>query len=266
MSEPTLYDSKMPVKRGEKQDSEESPTSSRTALVTGGATRLGRAISRSLADNGYSIGLHYHGSEHEALAVRDWIRSEGVNCGLFQADLRNASEAEQLLPAVQKSLGPVDLLVNSASGFGGGDLRTISSEVWSAELDLNLRAPFLLSQSFLQTLGKGHSGQIINILDARLRRPEGSHLAYRVAKAGLLHLTRCLAKDLAPHIRVNGIAPGALMAPAGESPEDFSERLGAVVPLGLVGGPSSLTRAINYLLSEPFLTGQILYLDGGQYL
>ena len=236
------------------------------ALVTGGAVRLGREVSRSLAASGYRLAIHYHSSETAAESLIGELESQGMEATAFAADLTQEGDCECLIDRVVAQCGPVQILVNSAALFEKGSLHDTESGAWALQMQLNLRAPFLLTRHFAAQLPDDLSGSVLNILDARLRRPAGDYLVYRLTKAALLHLTECLAIELAPRIRVNGLAPGAILPHAGESRKEMQLRLAMEVPLPLEGGAQAIGRCAVELLTNPFLTGQITYLDGGQFL
>src|SRR6185503_11126522 len=163
-------------------------------------------------------------------------------------------------------LGGLDVLVNSAAVFLPADLAGTTLEVWERQMALNLRAPFLLSQAFAGALPAGGSGKIVNVTDARTRRPGTDHLAYRVSKAGLQHLTELLALSLAPRITVNAVAPGAMLAPCDGDESALLRRVASAVPLRRAGGDQPVADAVLYLLREDFATGVVLPVDGGEYL
>ena len=238
----------------------------RKALVTGGAVRLGRAIALGLAGAGCDVAIQYRGSESEAREVLAAVTRSGVRGDALQADLARPDECAQVVSAAREALGGLDVLVNSAAIFLPGDLRTTSLEDWDRQLALDLRAPFLLVQAFVAGLAAGARASIVNVTDARVRRPGSGHLAYRVAKAGLAHLTELLALELAPAITVNAVAPGAMLAPPGEAPGAFEERVVAAVPLRRAGGVEPVADAVLFLLRQDFVTGAVLPVDGGEYL
>lgn len=238
----------------------------RKALVTGGAVRLGRAISLALAEAGCDVALHHWRSQAAVAEVERAIAATGRRAVPLRADLGDPRECAGLVADARAELRGLDLLVNGAAIFLPGDLLTTSLADWDAQLALDLRAPFLLSQAFVASLGPTGSGKIVNVTDARVRHPGRGHLAYRVAKAGLTHLTEVLALELGPRVTVNAVAPGAMLPPPGEGEEAFARRVATSVPLARAGGAEPVAAAVLYLLREDFVTGVVLPVDGGEYL
>jgi len=233
------------------------------ALVTGAARRLGEAFARALAATGCDVGLHYATTPADALAA-ELSGSHGIRTVSLQADLADPQAAASLVDRAVEALGAIDLLVNSASifeptAFAGTDLDT-----WHRHLAVNLTAPFLLSQAFAR-LRAGRPGAIVNLLDWRALRPGADHFAYTISKAGLAAMTSSLAQALAPSIRVNGLALGAILPPPGAS--DADDAPAAAAPLARWGTLRETTDALLFLLAGPdFITGEILHLDGGRHL
>lgn len=240
--------------------------SGRKALVTGGAVRLGRGIALALAGAGCDVSIHYRSSESEAREVLAAIAQHGVRGAALEGDLTRPDDCARVVGAAREALGGLDVLVNSAATFLAGDLRTTSLEDWDRQLALDLRAPFLLARAFVGGLPPRARASIVNVTDARVRRPAGGHLAYRVAKAGLTHLTELLAVELAPEVTVNAVAPGAMLPPPGEAAAAFERRVVSVVPLGRAGGAEPVADAVLFLLRQDFVTGAVLPVDGGEYL
>jgi pteridine reductase len=238
------------------------PLSGRTALVTGGAIRLGRAIALGLAARGADIALHYHSSEDAAQAAREEIRSLGRQCALIQADLSEIASFEKILAAANTLRGKTTILVNSAAVFERGTLAKTTPELWEKTVAVNLRAPFFLSRAFA---AQTDSGDIVFLADARVRRAAGEYLAYTLTKSAVVALTRSLAKSLAPGIRVNAVAPGAILPPPGKGREHL-EKLLPGIPLGRHGKAADIVRGVLYLLESDFVTGEVLDISGGAYL
>jgi len=239
------------------------------ALVTGAAVRVGRAIALELARHGVHIGLHYGRSAEAARQTQSELQALGVRAPLLQADLANAHETGALLPAAANALnGPVDILVNSAALFTKGGLAETSLEIWDREMAINLRAPFQLSQAFAAQAPQGDATDraIINILDARGNRPAADHFAYRLSKAGLETMTKNLAVELAPAIRVNGLALGAILPPPGASEAHLQRIAAERIPLGRAGNAELVAKNVVHLLTQDFLTGVVIPLDGGEFL
>lgn len=234
----------------------------RTALITGGAIRVGRAIAIALARQGFDIALHYNQSSHEAVQTAEEIKKYGVKARLYQANLARPEQCQSLVDRVF-SENDLSILVNSAAVFPEKDSIMDGLADWDQVMDLNLRAPLLLSQAFVDNTPL--SGHIINILDARINRPAGDHLVYRLSKSGLWHLTESLALDLAPNIQVNGLALGAIMAPPGADDDHF-ERMSEQIPLARTGSPKGVGDAVAFLVGQEFITGAVLPIDGGEFL
>jgi pteridine reductase len=236
--------------------------SGQAALVTGGAARLGRAIALGLAARGADIALHYNSSEETARRTAEEIRALGRKCALIGADLRSSAAPGQIFEAAGKTFGRIEILINSAAIFERGTLQNTTPDLWEKTFAINLRAPFFLSQAFA---AQTENGNIIFLTDARIRRPTTEFLAYTLAKSALFTLTQSLAKSLAPGIRVNAVAPGAILPPPGE-PEDSLARLVPRIPLKRTGTAEDVVRGVLYLLESPFVTGEVLRIDGGEYL
>ncbi|WP_251359062.1 SDR family oxidoreductase [Kangiella sp. TOML190] len=232
------------------------------ALVTGAAIRVGRAIALQLAQDGFDIALHYHGSEQAAKETASEIQQLGVKALLIQSNLAQAENLSSLIPQAQ-SFGELKVLVNSAAIFPSDDTLENSHEHWDRVLNVNLKAPLMLSQAFAQL--QHNNAHIINILDARIKAPAGDHLVYRLTKSALWHLTESLAKELAPKVQVNGLALGAIMAPPGAS-EDHFKRMANQIPLQRTGSPEAVAEAVSFLVSQNFITGAVLPIDGGEFL
>jgi len=235
----------------------------RAALITGAGRRLGEAFARAVAEAGGDVCLHYGTTSADELAA-ELSRKHGVRAVALQADLADAPAVSRLLDRAVERLGEVDLLVNSASVFGSATLADTDVDSWQHHLAVNLTAPFLLSQAFARHRD-GRPGAIVNLLDWRALRPGPDHLAYTVSKAGLAALTKSLAQSLAPGIRVNGLALGAILPPPEASGEE--DRPATLAPLGRWGTLEETCDALLFLLAGPdFITGEILHLDGGRHL
>jgi len=235
------------------------------ALVTGGAVRIGRALALALAGRGARVALHYGNSTEAAAMTVAAIHDLGGQAAAFQADLRDLTQVGELVARVAERLGPVDILVNSAATFSPADLADISESGWDEQFSVNLKAPFFLARAFAGHVGKERPGQIVNIADWRAVRPDPKSLAYSLTKAGIVAMTKGLALALAPNIRVNAIAPGAILPPPGKD-ESYLEQLGKQVPLQRHGGPEEVAGALLYLVTAQFVTGQVLFVDGGEHL
>jgi glucose 1-dehydrogenase len=243
-----------------------SALSGKVAVVTGGAVRLGRAISLALAEAGCDVFIHYGRSEEPARKTKADAEAKGVRAAIHCADLVDVEATQEVIPAAVEALGRVDILINSAAIFLEGGLAETSLQAWESQFAINLRAPFLLSQAFAAQVPADGQGQIINITDARVYRPAPDHFAYRLTKSALVTMTETLALDLAPRIRVNAVALGAILPPPGKD-EAYLEKLAHdQVPLRRPGNATVVTRNVLHLLREAFVTGVVVKLDGGQFL
>jgi pteridine reductase len=229
------------------------------ALVTGAAHRLGKVFALTLARQGYDILLHYHHSQEEALQTGAEIESFGTKVTLAQADLTDPPQITALLSKIDS----LKVLVNSAAFMPGGNVELLSIENWDTSLDLNLRAPFLLSQEAARKMSEG--GLIVNITDVGAQKTWSRYPSYTVSKAALESLTRILARALAPEIRVNAIAPGFVLQSDIVSAEEW-ERLMKRVPLKRPARTEEIASALEFLLQNEYITGQTIIVDGGYSL
>lgn len=237
-----------------------------TALVTGAAVRIGRAIAHDLARRGIAVAIHHRNSHDAAHQLADTITSEGGTAALVSGDLAEAETPARLMSAAADALGqPVSILVNNASVFEDDAIENVSAETWDRHQATNLRAPVLLSQAMARQLPDAAKGCIINMVDQRVLKLNPQFFSYTVSKSGLWTVTRTMAQALAPRIRVNAISPGPTLANQFQAPEDF-EAEASSVPLGKGPGLSEITNAVKFLLETPSMTGQMLTLDGGQHL
>lgn len=237
----------------------------RNALVTGGARRIGRAISLALAGAGYGVAIHHRNSAAEAEALAADIVAGGGRAAAIAADLAVEAEAAALIGGATEALGPLDVLVNNASVFERDEADTVTAESWNRHMAVNLRAPFVLSQAFARARGDGVEGNIVNLLDQRVENPTPHFVSYTLSKSGLWTLTRTLALALAPTIRVNGIAPGPVLPSARQSDAQF-RRQAEATPLGRAVDPEEIARAVLFILEAPSMTGETIALDSGQHL
>lgn len=211
--------------------------------------------------------MHYRSSDSDARRLAEELNSaDGPPCGLFAGDLADPATPEQLAAAVADRFGGVDLLVNNASSFYPTPVGNVSQEVWDDLFSSNARGPFFLTQALHPQLEQ-RRGCVINIVDIHGATPMKNHPVYCMAKAALIMMTKALAKDLAPAVRVNGVAPGAVLWPeANEMNKEMQENLLNRVPLARPGAPEDIAQAVAYLACAPYVTGQIISVDGGRSL
>ena len=236
----------------------------RVALVTGGAHRLGRAFSLGLARAGADVVVNYHTSEAEADETAAVIRSLGRRVVTVRADVSTAAGVGRLVEATREAFGRLDILVNSASLFERQPVPEITEADWDRVLGVNLKGPFFLAQAAVPMLLQ-HDGVIVNIADLSALQAWPNFAHHAVSKAGLVHLTRVLARALAPRIRVNAIVPGTVLPPAGYEGEDWVGGRDRRV-IEREGGPDDVVDALLYLIGAGFVTGQCLVVDGGRML
>jgi pteridine reductase len=241
----------------------------KVALVTGGAQRIGAHVCRTLHEAGYHIALHYRNSADSAVSLTaelNDLRDGSVQN--FQAALGDRSASEGLASEVLEQFGRLDLLLNNASSFYPTPFGSVGEDDWDDIIGSNLKGPFFLSQALAGSLRKSR-GNIINMIDIHGERPLHDHSVYSTAKAGLAMLTRSLARELAPAVRVNGISPGVILWPQSDDAEDDERRQRQLqrVPLGRQGDPQDIAEAVLFLAERaPYLTGQIIAVDGGRSL
>lgn len=238
---------------------------SKVALVTGGAVRLGKALALALAKEGVRVAIHYGRSKSSAEETVTEIKALGSDAIAIQADLHQTGRETDLIDRAAARFGQVDILVNSAAIFEPGDLADTTEALWNEHFSINLKAPFFLSQAFAAHVGTDRPGHIINIADWRGVRPGPHHLAYTLTKSAIITMTQSLALALAPNIQVNAIAPGAILPPPGQD-RDYLERLTEKIPLRRTGTPDDVSRTLIFLLSSDFITGELIFVTGGEHL
>lgn len=236
-----------------------------TALITGGARRIGRELALAAAAASYDVAVHFRGSRDEAHAVVEAVRATGRKAAALEADLGLHSDVEGLVPRAADALGPVTLLVNNASVFADDRVGSVTRESWTSHMDANLRAPVMLAQSFAAELPSDRQGLIVNMLDQRVWRPNPLFFSYSLAKAALWSATRTLAQALAPRIRVNGIGPGPTLPSVHQAPGEFEAEAAATL-LEHAVDPSEIAAALRYLIEARSVTGQMIAVDSGQHL
>ncbi len=230
-----------------------------SALVTGGAVRLGRAIALHLARKGYGVALHYHRSDEKARAVLAEIESLGVRARGYPADFTDLSETVKLAGQAVRDFPDLELLVNSAANFIPQDIENTETASLTDTMNINLLSPYLLMRDYKRWVNRG---MVVNILDERVLKNIPTFAAYSVAKVGLDHLTRLAAIEWGERVRVNAIAPGLILPPPGRG-DEFLRREAEKVPLRTHGSVDDICRALDYLLASPFVTGETLFIDGG---
>jgi len=235
------------------------------ALITGAGKRIGATIATQLHQAGANVAVHYFTSSAPADALVAELNAKRPNSAIaLGADIRKIDQMEQLISDTVAVSGRLDVLINNASSFYPTALGEVSEENWSDLVDSNLKAPLFLAQAALPHL-KAARGTIVNMVDIHARRPLRDYHVYGAAKAGLAMLTRSLARDLAPEIRVNGIAPGAILWPDDGMSDKVKAAIIRKIPLGRPGEPEDIATAILFLVRDaPYITGQILAVDGGR--
>jgi NAD(P)-dependent dehydrogenase (short-subunit alcohol dehydrogenase family) len=237
----------------------------KVALVTGAARRLGRAIARGLAEAGASIAVHHRDSTEAAEEAVNEFSRLGVRAEAFQADLTDTAQITTLFARIDEAFGRLDILVNSAARFEKKPVNEITPEDWDRTLDLNLRAPFFCSQNATRLMRSAGSGVIINIADVGSFQPWSGYAHHSISKAGLVMMTRVLARGLAPDIRVNAVAPGPVLPPDDLTADDL-QKLAGLTALKRLGAPYDVSRTVLFLVSSDYITGETIVVDGGKLL
>jgi pteridine reductase len=234
----------------------------KTALITGAARRLGRATAMSLAQTGADVIVHYRTRAAEAQSLAEEIKTQGRKAWTIQADLADAAQTETLMEQAVHQVGSVDILINNASVFPSDTVMDMAPEALMQSVAIHAAAPLILSR---QMAKQGRPGHIINLLDSRVEDYDRHHASYHLGKRMLLSLTRMLAVELAPRIAVNAVAPGLILPPEGQD-ESYLQNLAHTNPLQRYGDPQDITDAVLFLLSSDFITGQVIFVDGGRHL
>ncbi len=235
----------------------------KTALVTGAAKRLGKAIAIELARGGADLALHYNRSADAAAQTAREIADIGCDVELFQADLGDPQQIADMFSSIAKTMGKLDLLVNNAAVFHRTPLETLTAEQWDAEFAINARAPALCIHHAMELMSGG--GAIINIVDIGAEKARAGFPAYTASKAALLGLTKSAAKALAPKIRVNAVSPGASIW-AADTTEDEKQTVLAQVPMAREGTARDVAAAVVFLATQDYITGQNIRVDGGWHM
>lgn len=236
----------------------------KTVLITGAAKRLGKAMAIHLAKQGWNIAIHFNISAEEACLFRDELRKNypDQQFELFKADLNRAEEVEELLPQVIQSMGNVGLLINNASVFEPGSLGNTATDFLDRQMNVNFRAPFILLRSLARLV---KHGLVINLVDTRIVTNQSSFAAYSLSKKALWELTKMASLEFGPEIRINAIAPGLTLPPK-EKGEDYLWKLAANIAMKRPGGLEPILKSLDYILNNDYLTGQLLFCDGGENL
>lgn len=236
-----------------------------TALITGSARRIGRAIAFDLAADGWHIAIHYRKSREEALNLASEIKSAGGTAAALDADLSDPAHVDELITRCCDTVGTPTCLINNASEFSLDTIATLTAASWDTHLDTNLKAPVFLARALYLTLPEGVEGNVINIIDQRVWRPTPDFFSYTISKAGLWTATQTLAQAMAPRVRVNAIGPGPVLKSVHQTPADFETEKTDTL---LMRGPSlsEISNAVRFILATPSMTGQMIALDGGQHL
>ena len=234
-------------------------------LVTGAATRIGRAIALDLGRRGWAVAVHYHRSAAAAAEVAGKIAAHGSASVSLAADLGRGEDRRSLVDRAGAALGPLTCLINNASVFEHDSAASATEESWRRHLDINSWSPLALTQHFVAQLPDGAVGNVVNLLDQRVWNLTAEFISYTASKSALWTLTRTLALALAPRVRVNGVGPGPALASHHQSEADFAAQC-AATPLGRGTSPAEVCAAVRFVLGAPAMTGQMIALDGGQHL
>src|ERR1700712_1049142 len=235
------------------------------ALITGGARRIGRALVIAAAEAGYDVAIHVRAIDDEAEAAAAEVRARGRKAAILACDLRKEAASVALVGEAEAELGPVTLLVNSASVFEEDAFAGMNRASWDVHMETNLRAPLVLAQTFARRLPKDRHGLIVNLLDQRVLNPGPDFFSYSLSKSALWDATRMLAQALAPRIRVNGIGPGPSLPSIHQDAAAF-EAGAKETGLRPPASPSEMGQALRYLVDAPSVTGQMIAVDAGQHL
>jgi pteridine reductase len=236
----------------------------RTAIVTGAGRRVGRAIALALGARGARIAVHYNSSDNGARETARALRDLGADAETFAADLADARAIVPLVAAVHARFGALDVLVNSAAGMERTPFGDVSAETWDAIFAINLRAPFLLAQAAATHLDAA-GGAIVNIADLAAFETWPEYVPHGISKAGIVQMTRALARVMAPRVRVNAVAPGAVLLPENWD-ASMRERMAKTTPLGRLGSAEDVAAAVVFLLEADYVTGETLIVDGGRHV
>ena len=239
-------------------------TNQQTALITGGAKRIGAAIARTLAAEGINLIIHYRSSKSEAEALAAELADFPVTVHLVQADLLDQQSVEAMVETVKSIVPTLDILINNASMFNKEGLFNLDAENLWSNIQVHALQPFLLTKAFFNK--ESTSGNVINFLDTRIYGYDFEHVPYHLSKKMLHSLTKMLAWELAPNVRVNAIAPGPVLPPVNSTDDERIKKVTAQTPLKRFGSPKNITQTVKFYLENDFLTGQVICVDGGFHL
>ena len=237
----------------------------KAALVTGGAKRIGAEIVRILAADGWRVLIHYNTSSSEAVELKNSLTQAGAKVDIINCDLSDLDSTRDLIPRCVELVGPIECLINNASVFEIDWITTVDANLWQRQMDVNLRAPTLLTRAFSEALPNDRSGCIINMLDNKVFSPNPDYFSYSICKFGLKGLTEMSAMSLGPRIRVCGIAPG-LTTISGEQTEEEFEKQSRQNLLKRSSDPGEVAKAVQFILASSIFNGQVIVVDGGQTL
>ena len=233
-----------------------------TALITGAAKRIGRETALTLADQGVNVVIHFNRSDSEARRLAGELQLKGVKAWTLQADFRRPHEYQTLIERAQQAAGGLDILINNASIFPLEKLKDLTWSELSANMEVNAWVPFVLSRDFAKRIGRG---KIVNLHDSRLKGYDWTHVGYILSKHVLGAMTRMMALEFAPDVTVNAVAPGLILPPPGKD-ESFLQNLVHTVPLQRHGEAQDIADAVAFLVQSDFITGNVIYVDGGRHL
>lgn len=236
-----------------------------TALITGSARRIGRAIALSLAKRGWDIAIHYQNSDSDARQLSANIESLGQRSVVLAADLSNPDNVANLIPDCAQALSPPNCLINNASAFLPDSIETLEPATWDTHLDVNLKAPVFLAREFLRHLPATAEANIINLIDQRVWKLTPDFFSYTISKAGLWTATRMMAQSMAPRVRVNAVGPGPVLRSIYQTDADFAAEVQSTL-LKKGPTPDDIAAAVCFILETPAMTGQMIALDSGQHL
>jgi NAD(P)-dependent dehydrogenase (short-subunit alcohol dehydrogenase family) len=237
----------------------------KTALITGGARRIGRAIASDLSAAGFAVAIHYHGSDKEARELVKILKDEGGKVAIVRADLTQTGTAGRILEEAAEALGPIGILVNNASIFADDEATDFGWDDWDRHFAIHLKTPVELSRLFAKALPEGEDGLIVNMIDQRVWKLSPRFFTYTLSKSALWTATRTMAQALAPRVRVNAIGPGPALQGERQTRADFDAQVDGLL-LGRGPALPEFGATIRYLWDTPSITGQMIALDGGQHL